>query len=134
MINALRFHIPGEPVAKERSRSTRSGHHYTPAKTQAFETAVAWHARAAMGSSQPISGPVSVFLDITCAIPASWAKKRQKAAMGAPKVSRPDADNYAKSVLDGCNGVLWTDDAQVWDLRARKRYGAQAGVLVEVTA
>ena len=31
-----------------------------------------------------------------------------------------DVDNYIKSVLDGCNGVLWKDDRLVIDVRCRK--------------
>lgn len=31
-----------------------------------------------------------------------------------------DVDNYIKSVLDGCNGVLWKDDRLVVDAHCRK--------------
>ena len=35
---------------------------------------------------------------------------------------KPDVDNIAKVVLDALNGLVYTDDKQVTDLRVRKRY------------
>jgi Holliday junction resolvase RusA-like endonuclease len=40
-------------------------------------------------------------------------------------------DNVAKSILDGCNGVLWDDDAQVDGLTVLRRDGPFE-VIVEV--
>ena len=137
MINAVRFVVPGEPGAKARARSAmRNGRmmHYTPAKTTSYEALVAWTARVAMGPSAPIAGPVTLSLAVTCAIPASWSKKRQAEALGRPKTSRCDIDNYAKALLDGCNGIVWNDDAQVWNMHCTKVYGLVPGVIVEVTA
>lgn len=37
-----------------------------------------------------------------------------------PHVSTPDIDNLVKSVLDAWNGILWTDDARICELRACK--------------
>ena len=138
MTNEVSFTIPGDPIPKARARAAiRRGRitHYTPDQTERYELAVAAAAKQAMGRCVPISGPVSLSVRITCAIPASWSKKRQEAAIGSPKVSRPDIDNYIKSIMDGCNGVLWTDDSQVTELcRCIKVYGEKPGVLVEVFA
>jgi len=52
-----------------------------------------------------------------------------------PHTTRPDAENVAKAVLDALTGLLWVDDAQVFDLRVKKLYAAgeeQAGVYVEM--
>ena len=137
MINAVRFHVLGEPVAKGRARSAiRAGRimHYTPDATMAYEAVVAKTARTAMGPSAPIAGPVVLSIAVTCAIPPSWSKKRQAEALGRPKTSRCDIDNYAKALLDGCNGIVWNDDAQVWNMHCTKVYGLVPGVVVEVTA
>ena len=37
--------------------------------------------------------------------------------------SDPDVDNIEKSVLDGCNGVVWTDDRLVCVVIKRKVCG-----------
>ena len=36
---------------------------------------------------------------------------------------KPDIDNVAKIVLDSFNGVVFEDDAQVYELRVLKGYG-----------
>ena len=134
-INAVRFEIPGIPVAKGRARVTTIGGHaraYTPAKTVAYESTVALFARQAMGAAEPIPGPVAVLIVATWPIPPSWPKKRREAAKW--KASKPDADNVAKAIGDACNGIVWADDSQVVDLRCVKLYGALPGVVVEVTA
>ncbi len=45
---------------------------------------------------------------------------------------RPDIDNYVKTVLDGANGILWLDDAQVCQLAATKQYGADNRISIAV--
>jgi Holliday junction resolvase RusA-like endonuclease len=50
----------------------------------------------------------------------------------APDKRRRDLDNIAKSILDGCNGVLWDDDAQVDGLTVVRRDGPFE-VIVDVT-
>ena len=57
-------------------------------------------------------------------IPKSWAKWRQQAAqLGEYTPGRPDIDNVAKSALDAFNGIIYVDDAQVYDLQIKKAYG-----------
>ncbi len=55
----IEFTIPGTPVGKGRARSTRSGRHYTPEATRAYESQVAWLATAARGAAPPITEPSS---------------------------------------------------------------------------
>jgi Holliday junction resolvase RusA-like endonuclease len=38
-----------------------------------------------------------------------------------PSPLRGDIDNYAKSILDGLNGVAYTDDKLVYKLQVTKR-------------
>ena len=44
----------------------------------------------------------------------------------------PDADNLAKSILDGCNKLLFKDDAQIVSLTSSKHYGKEDYVDVKV--
>jgi Holliday junction resolvase RusA-like endonuclease len=44
---------------------------------------------------------------------------------------KPDVDNYAKGVLDACNGLLWSDDSLVKTLIVSKRWvkaGEEPGI------
>ena len=118
------FTIEGVPVAKGRPRFTRKGHTYTPTKTRDFEDKVKEAARRAMGSSEPLETPLALGVVSHVPIPASWSKKRQEAAKNGESnpTTRPDVDNYAKLVMDACNGILYIDDSQVVNLHASKVY------------
>jgi Holliday junction resolvase RusA-like endonuclease len=91
-----------------------------------------------MCKAPPLPGAVAVSLDIRLPVPASWSKTRRADALAgrvfATGRQSGDADNYAKAVLDGCNGVVFLDDAQVVRLTAQKRYAGTPGVEVRVTA
>lgn len=138
-MTAISFTVDGTPVAKARPRATTingGARLYTPAKTRDYEQQVAQAARGAMCKAPPMDCGLAVTLDIRLPVPASWTKARKADALAGRMLptARPDTDNYAKAVLDGCNEVVWVDDAQVVRLTAQKRYAAEPGVDVRVTA
>lgn len=128
------FSVPGQPQGKGRSRSTKSGHHFTPAKTVAYESTVALFAAQAMAGHPPLEGPLTVEIDAVHAIPASWSqKRRQRAMVGTERpTSKPDWDNIAKAISDGGNGIVWADDKQIVGGLVRKLYGERPAVHVRV--
>lgn len=138
---SVRFFVPGRPVAKGRPKFARIGggvRAITPAKTREFEAGVASVAAAAMqeaGHAAPLDGALHVSVRVFVAPPSSWSAKRRAEALagGILPTKRPDLDNYAKAVMDGCDAIVWRDDAQVVSLEAGKRFGEPAGVRVTVT-
>jgi crossover junction endodeoxyribonuclease RusA len=103
------------PRAKERPRATvRNGKAimYTPSKTTEAEKVL-----AEQWEHPPVEGPIAVSLVladgyITVTIedcPPHISKKL-----------RGDIDNYAKTVLDGLNGVAFIDDRQIVRLEVTK--------------
>lgn len=129
------FSVPGKPVAKGRARvSVRGGHPrlYTPEKTQRYEDAVRIAAAVAMGDRMPLDEPVALSVTAYVQIPASLSKRKRLEAIEGRVVpgTRPDADNYAKAALDGCNAILFRDDALVTDLIVRKRYAENPRLVV----
>ena len=134
------FTIPGPPRGKGRARIGRIGSHarmFTPAKTVAYEGLVALAGRAAMsraGVAEPMGDAVACVVHLDCQVPASWSQRKQRAALAGEVLptSKPDADNVVKALFDGCNGVVWRDDAQVVDLRVVKRYAVMPCVRMEV--
>jgi Holliday junction resolvase RusA-like endonuclease len=132
----IEFSVPGIPQGKGRARSgMRDGRmiHYTPEKTAKYQRLVSAQAQRAQ-TSIPANDPCSVMLDVVIPVPASWPKyKRAEALLGHVRpTGKPDLDNIAKAILDGCNGYLWKDDAQVVELSAAKRYGEEPMVNVTV--
>jgi len=133
----IHFQVEGDPKGKGRPRFGRFGKFtrvYTDKRTLDYETLIKSFAAEAMGSTDPLETPVSVFLYIRHAVPQSYSKKRTEACLsGLEKpCKKPDIDNIAKTYLDGMNGVIFKDDTQVIDLHVKKVYSAVAGVNVMV--
>lgn len=125
--------VDGVPVPKGRARYVRRGNHistYTPEKTRTYETLIKDAARQAMGASEPLETPVSLYLYIRVPIPASATKKRLQAiADGSEKpTKKPDASNVLKSVEDGMNGVVYKDDSQIVNIHVTKVFSSEPGV------
>jgi Holliday junction resolvase RusA-like endonuclease len=131
----IEFYIYGVPVPEGRARFTKTGRAYTPEKTRVFKNhvqlaAVSATIEAAMFG--PLSGALRMTLDFTLPIPPSWTKRKQDQASAQllRPTGKPDCDNLAKAVMDGCNGVMYFDDAQIVALSVRKRYGLVPHVCV----
>jgi len=127
------FKVDGTPVPKGRARYARRGNFistYTPEKTRTYETLIKDAAIEAMGSSEPLETPVSLYLYIRVPIPKSCTKKRLEAiSNGSEKpTKKPDASNILKSVEDGMNGVVYHDDSQIINIHVTKVYSTLPGV------
>jgi Holliday junction resolvase RusA-like endonuclease len=84
-----------------------------------------------MAGRDPLTTPLTVYIYAAMGIPLSWSKaKRQAALEGDIYPARPDVDNIAKTVLDGMNGVIYADDAQVTYLKVTKKYAEEGMVTV----
>jgi len=116
----LTFSVPGRPVPTARARVTRYGT-FTPTRTENAQTAVAHAALVATGGKRPLyaTEALSVSIMACFAWPKGTAKKRILKGW-TPRVGTPDLDNLAKTVLDGCNGVVYRDDAQIVELTISK--------------
>jgi len=136
-LSALSFEVPGTPVAKARARfSSRNGCAYTPSATAAYERSVQQWAQLAMlqAGRKTTTAPVSVEIHLYFPIPESWSKsKKERAIFGQTYPKSVDVDNVAKSLLDGCNGIVFDDDSQVIELHVTKRYGLEPKARVFVT-
>lgn len=136
MAVAVHFTVEGEPVGKGRPRFARRGSYittYTDAKTVSYESRVRLACMQAMGAIAPLTSPIHLRIEAWMPVPASWSRRKREQALGGLVVpGKPDLDNVAKAVMDGCQGALFVDDKQVCQLRVAKRYAAQP--LVEVYA
>ena len=137
MNRKIEFFVPGPPVGKGRPRAARRGAGvvmFTPEKTVGYETLAATTAGNAMRAHQLLDGPLEAMLEMRFQVPASWSKARRARALAGVEwhISKPDADNVAKAVLDACNGVVFRDDAQVVMLTATKQFSETPGVRVVI--
>lgn len=90
------------------------------------------YALAQRGLSEPVAGkhiPVRLMMEFHVTRPPSVPKKRTE-----PSVP-PDLDKYIRSTNDALKGVLYADDGQVVELRARKVYATgPAHVVISMEA
>ena len=133
----IHFQVEGDPKGKGRPRFSRAGKFtrvYTDKQTLDYEALIKFFAAQAMGSTDLLETPVSVFLYIRHAVPQSYSKKRTEACLSGLEqpCKKPDIDNIAKTFLDGMNGAIFKDDTQVVDLHVKKVYSAVPGVDVMV--
>lgn len=136
MTFSLTFHVDLEPVPKGRPRFSKIGgfvRSYTPKKTSDYEAQVKAIAQNAM-TREPLETPLAAFLYFRLPIPKSYPKKRVAACLSGLErpIKKPDLDNLAKSVLDGLNGVVYLDDAQLVSLHITKVYDHNPGVDIMV--
>jgi len=117
--------------------SMRKRHHvamYTPADVRKWQVEAKFLATEQMQGKTPQAGMLEVDLRVYLPLPKSMPnKKRSWALSGAVRpITRPDCDNYAKSVCDSMSGVLWLDDAQIVQLNIGKWYSEKPRVEIEV--
>jgi Holliday junction resolvase RusA-like endonuclease len=126
--------LAGEPRGKARPRfARRSGHAYTPQRTASYEACLRHEAALAMRGEPPLEGALRVQVAAHFAIPASWSGKKKAAALAGEirPTKRPDIDNVAK-MLDGLNGIVFGDDAQIVSAVIEKLYSDRPRLRVEV--
>lgn len=124
----IHFVVPGSPIAQPRQRHRIANgqgrqfvHNYTPTKhpVNAFKAAVQ-SAAASVYHGAPSEAPIA--MDIVAVFPRAAGKVwKTKPMPSYPHTSRPDADNLAKSVMDGLTSVVWARDEQVAHLTVTKR-------------
>lgn len=103
------------------------------AKTVAFQAALKREVeklRLSLGTSFVCQG--AVHLHIYFEFP--YLKSHKETGSQIPKVTRPDLDNMAKTILDALTDAkAFEDDSQVTHLEMVKAYGPQPSVVVTLT-
>lgn len=121
----IKFTVPGQPVPQGRPRFTTKPfmRTYDPPQSAKYKRKVKKFADK-IAPDEPLKGELLVEVLIFKETLKSFSKVKKKAAEAKTlrPITKPDADNYAKGILDAVKGVLWEDDGQVVDLVTRKFY------------
>lgn len=129
------FEVEGKPVGKGRPRFKRMGNFvqtYTPEATKEYEKLVGMRFQNSGGAitDKPVRVEIVAFF-----APPKTTRKKDKIEMLANRIlpmKKPDVDNVAKIVLDALNQIAYKDDSQVIELIVKKKYAAEAKVLVHI--
>ena len=104
---------------------TRSGHAYTPQKTRDYENLVRQCYLSQVGEIKFVGKrPLEVLIEAEFRLPKSTPKKKIGSVDETYHTNKPDADNLAKSILDGLVGVAIEDDSCVSVLTVVKTWTA----------
>lgn len=120
----MKFTVYGKPQGKARPRFTYQGRAYTPKNTVDYEGQIKQAYIAAGGTL--ISDTAPILICITACL-----KKAKTNKMDFPTL-KPDADNIAKIVCDGLNGVAYKDDKQITCLTVKKVWAEDGIERVEI--
>ena len=129
----IKLTIPGEPCAKQRPRTTKQGHTYTPQKTVNYETLVR-ELYILQNFHQQLEGELVMTVRAYFTIPKSASKKKAADMVGGRirPTKRPDWDNVGKIISDALNGLAYHDDSQIVTATVEKWYSAEPRVEVEI--
>lgn len=125
------------PKAQVRRMGTRSmAHIYTPSTgCKEWRDAVAAGCRLAF-RDEPLTAGMRVRIVVYAPRPQRLCRKLSpEGPVPMIETGKGDADNYAKSVLDAIEGILFVNDAQVHTLTVSKMYagkGCRPGAVVAV--
>jgi len=132
----ISFTVYGEPVAQGRPRATTINGQvrmYDPKKSREFKDYVKLVA-SEYRPEQLLEGPLYLEVKIFKPSLKSFSKKKKVAAERGEvrPTTKPDVDNYVKSIKDACNKVIWKDDSQIVDLHVSKFYSENPRIEIKV--
>lgn len=105
---------------------------YTDAETRHYEGMLRQASHLAMRGLPLLDGPLRVAVEALFSVPASWSQKKRADALGGIlRPGKPDCDNIAK-VVDACNGVIWVDDSQIFEMHIIKAYAEKPSLEIRV--
>jgi Holliday junction resolvase RusA-like endonuclease len=125
--------IPGKPMGKQRARTLKNGHSYTPKETVNYETLVK-QIYIMQNFSTQLEGAINAKITAFFPIPKSTSKKKREEMMTGKirPTSKPDWDNIGKIICDSLNNLAYRDDAQIIECSVRKFYSDGPRVEVEM--
>jgi Holliday junction resolvase RusA-like endonuclease len=135
-MNMIEFTVYGEPVAQGRPRATTIAgkvRMYDPAKSRDYKDYIRL-AASQEAPETPLEGALLLVVDIYRPIPKSFSKKKtaQAEAGEIRPTTKPDVDNYIKTIKDALKNIMWRDDSQVVEVVARKWYSQKPRIEVEI--
>lgn len=116
--------FPLTPTPYTRVGYNRYGKAYVPSKEKKFRTDLALLAKKQF-KIDPIKSAIKLEIIFQFI-------KGPQSRMGNFVSKRPDIDNLSKSCMDSLNNILWHDDCQIIELHAKKIFGPEESITLQV--
>lgn len=123
--------IKGKAIPKERPRFSRYGGTYTPDRTRNYEAMIGLKYKEKY-KEKPSEKPIKISIVIMFEPPKNISKKKRQDLLLTEYNKKPDIDNLVKAILDGLNGIAYKDDSQIVEIKARKLYGLEDEIYIEL--
>jgi Holliday junction resolvase RusA-like endonuclease len=124
----ISFFVAGEPKGQPRPKAFARGGHaavYDPGTAEGWKLLVRAEADKAKPAA-PFTGALSLRCEFYLKRPKGHYNSKGVLKPTAPNfhIGKPDADNFAKAVMDALTniGTIWGDDSQVSRLYVSKMY------------
>jgi len=100
-----------------------------------WEHQIRMTAQKIQGKDAPLQEAILMAIEVRLPVPKSLSKKKKFMALsGSLKpIKRPDLDNYVKAALDALQGVVFRDDSQICEIRAKKTYSETPGMNIIIS-
>ena len=129
------FEIFGVPAPQKRARFHRIGKFVSTYDPQRVDKKkIQWQLRS-LYREEPIKTPVIVEVLFGLPIPqkTSKVKTRQMLQGDIVPMKKPDIDNLLKFILDCLTGILFDDDSQIIEVKAKKFYSETPRTVIRTT-
>jgi crossover junction endodeoxyribonuclease RusA len=129
------FTVFGVPIPQGSSRAFIPRGWNRAIITAANSKTKPWRQEVAGACIARLNGGLPAASDIPVSIKIAFFFDRPKSAKKSvqQKVTKPDLDKLARSILDALTGIAFADDSQVTDLHVTKGFGspARAEIVIE---
>ncbi len=129
----IKLTIPGNPIAKQRPRFSKTGKTYDrQSREKKLVRCLMMKEIADQGYLKRLQEPISVHMTFHTPIPNSWSQKRKESVLGKCNPARPDLDNYVKFYCDVMNDLVYQDDNLITELWCEKKYSDKPKVVITI--
>jgi len=123
------FEIMGDPIAWKRAGGC--GNRYFDRQLKEKHQ-VQWELKESYGNLKCHIKPIKAIFEFHMTLPTSWSKKKREITVKTPHKSKPDIDNLQKFISDALNGILWKDDALIYEVHAKKFYSYVPRTIIHI--
>jgi len=130
----ITLEIVGKPIPQKRPRFARKGNFVSCYDDQIVDKKRCQWQILSQFKEEIWEMPLSLDLIFFMPIPKSTSgvKKKQMANGVIGHIKKPDLDNLQKFVLDCLTGLVFKDDSQVCEIRAKKIYSSNPGTTIRL--
>lgn len=130
----ITIELYGNPVPQQRPRFAKGSNYPIVYDSQKrFKETLQWQIKSQF-RNEPLTIPIKLDCIFFMPIPKSTPKFKQRQMHNGliAHTKKPDLDNLLKLLLDCSNGLLFKDDSQVCEIRAKKIYSEKPGTVIRL--